>query len=281
MNKFSRLTEDISTYLSNLSRRRDGSRQFVPESWPRGTRQRVRDKRELDYLDFEIRRKTTDWSVFTQIFLQEDYRLAGLRQATGIQRRYQDMLGAGDTPLVVDCGANNGLSCAWFSRTYPEAFVVGVEPEIANYGMAVRNTRALGNAILLNAAVAAHDGVLAVSDPGHGTSGFITTEVPPGISRGTIPAYSIASLIGLAAKERPDSHLVPFIVKIDIEGYEAELFGGNTEWIDEVPVIIIELHDWLFPGRHTSESFLKAIAVRQRDFVLRGENVFSIACEND
>ena len=69
---------------------------------------------------------------------------------------------------------------------------------------------------------------------------------------------------------------LPFIVKIDIEGFESDLFAENTAWVDEFPILIIEMHDWLFPGQGTSSNFLKAIAGLDRDFVYLGENVFSI-----
>jgi hypothetical protein len=50
-----------------------------------------------------------------------------------------------------------------------------------------------------------------------------------------------------------------------------------TSWIDRFPLLVIELHDWLLPGQSTSRNFLREIALRDRDFVYRGENIFSIA----
>ena len=69
----------------------------------------------------------------------------------------------------------------------------------------------------------------------------------------------------------------PFIVKIDIEGFEAELFSRNLEWLDRFYVLIIELHDWMLPRQRSSQSFLRAIGALDRDFLYAGENVFSIA----
>lgn len=42
------------------------------------------------------------------------------------------------------------------------------------------------------------------------------------------------------------------------------------------PLMIVELHDWMLPRTANSANFLKAVAARNRDFVFRGENVFSI-----
>ena len=54
--------------------------------------------------------------------------------------------------------------------------------------------------------------------------------------------------------------------KIDIESFEDDLFARNTEWFDAFPVVVIELHDWLLPGKLTSQNFLKLASQRDRDF---------------
>jgi hypothetical protein len=46
--------------------------------------------------------------------------------------------------------------------------------------------------------------------------------------------------------------------------------------VTDVPVIIIELHDWLLPKQGSSKPFLKCIADLDRDFVYIRENVFSV-----
>jgi hypothetical protein len=43
------------------------------------------------------------------------------------------------------------------------------------------------------------------------------------------------------------------------------------------PVIIIELHDGMLPAQCKSRNFLQVMAGRDRDFLLRGENVVSIS----
>ena len=65
-------------------------------------------------------------------------------------------------------------------------------------------------------------------------------------------------------------------IKIDIEGFEDDLFAQNIEWVDEFSVIIIETHDRFFPKMAKSKNFLKVISGLDRDFVHRGENIFSI-----
>ena len=69
----------------------------------------------------------------------------------------------------------------------------------------------------------------------------------------------------------------PFIVKIDIEGFEDDLFSMNTEWVSMFPLFIIETHDWMLPRQGNSRNFLSVIASQNRDFIHRGENIFSIS----
>ena len=63
---------------------------------------------------------------------------------------------------------------------------------------------------------------------------------------------------------------------MDIEGFEQDVFSGGTEWLDRFYVAVIELHDWMLPRKASSRPFLSAVAAHDRDFLFRGENVFSI-----
>lgn len=58
-----------------------------------------------------------------------------------------------------------------------------------------------------------------------------------------------------------------FLIKIDIEGFESDLFSKNTDWIDLFPVMLIELHDWMLPNSRVTKNFLNEIAKRDREFM--------------
>jgi hypothetical protein len=106
-------------------------------------------------------------------------------------------------------------------------------------------------------------------DPGIGAWGYRVEER----TDGGIRMMSINSLVGAPEHQMCE----PFIVKIDIEGFERELFSKNTDWVDRFAVLIIELHDWMLPKERSSGNFLSTIAKLDRDFVYVGENVFSIS----
>ena len=61
--------------------------------------------------------------------------------------------------------------------------------------------------------------------------------------------------------------------KIDIEGFESDLFADNLDWLDRFAVVAIEPHDWMFPGQGTSLSFQKAMAARDFEMVICGQNL--------
>ena len=46
--------------------------------------------------------------------------------------------------------------------------------------------------------------------------------------------------------------------------------------VDLFYLIFVELHDWLLPGQRTSQSFLKAAASLDRDFIVHKHHVVSI-----
>ena len=77
--------------------------------------------------------------------------------------------------------------------------------------------------------------------------------------------------------QRFSARCFPFIVKVDIEGGEEDLFSGSTEWVSVTPVLIVELHDWLLTKSASSRKFLQCISQLDRDFVYIGEDVFSIS----
>lgn len=69
---------------------------------------------------------------------------------------------------------------------------------------------------------------------------------------------------------------VPFIAKVDIEGFEEDLFSENLDWLKEIFVLFIEPHDWLMSGRRTSRNFQRALAQHDFQILIRGENLVYI-----
>ena len=221
--------------------------------------------------DIFLRSVTSDWFTFDQIFIHEDYNLKALKRYPEFEALYVKYSAEG-VPLILDLGANIGLSSVYFHHIWPSSKIVAVEPSEDNFRILRKN---FGNNEQFEAMLAGIDSKtskLTLSDPSVEKNAFTTKTLEEG-AEGGISGVTVPDIL---ARHPRSSGYSPFIVKIDIEGFESELFSGNTDWINEFPVLIIELHDWLFPGQRTSANFLKTISQMDRDFIYLGENVFSI-----
>ena len=220
---------------------------------------------------FEYRPGTSDEGVIQQIFIQEDYSLTKLKRFVDLVKYSERYVKSGRSPLIVDAGANIGASSVYFALKYPSAKIIAVEPGAENHHLLSINSEGLQIEPRLGA-VASKTGYMNVIDVGEGFWGLrteVTLTKTPGAE---VPAITINSIY-----QEHNAGNFPFIVKIDIEGGEKDLFSQNTDWVSKTPCIIIELHDWLLPKGGTSHSFLQCISQLDRDFIFIGENVFSIA----
>jgi FkbM family methyltransferase len=214
---------------------------------------------------------SSDESVIKQIFENKDYHLGRVRRSPELVEYYQNILADGKVPLVVDAGANIGVATVFFLAHLPLIRVVAIEPEPSNFSLLERNVQNL-NVNAIQGAVASSPGFATIIDPQEGNWGFRTERATdPQEGGATVRCVTINDIF------EHQRNCVPLIVKIDIEGGENELFSTCTEWIDRVPLIIIELHDWLLCGQASSRNFLKCVGERERDFVVHGENIFSIS----
>jgi FkbM family methyltransferase len=223
--------------------------------------------------ELRLRAGTYDLAVFSHIFHSLQYSTRDLARNDDLQARYEAIRAAGRRPLIIDAGANIGMAALYFRDIYPEAAILCVEPEPKNFAELQRHLRNDPLILPLQAAVASADGGIEIVDPGAGSNAFRTRLVSDGTDQ-RIPAYSFDSLLAKANTLGP---VEPFLAKIDIEGFEAGLFDVNDAWIDRFYMIAIELHDWMLPKQGCSGSFLRNIAGRDRDFLLHGENIFSIS----
>jgi FkbM family methyltransferase len=215
---------------------------------------------------FEIRvRDGVDWTQMEHIYLCRDYDLSSTSRYGEILHYYDTLVKDGKSALIVDCGANIGLASKYFLQSFPCSKVVAIEPDGGNIAMAkINNTQ--GEIDYYQAAISSEMGKGTLIDMGAANTFRVRKE-----SAGNLECITVNHLLELNAA------FTPFIIKIDIEGSEADLFADNLEWIDRFPVIFVELHDWMLPKRRNSESFLKAMAVHDRDFIHFQGYVLSIS----
>jgi FkbM family methyltransferase len=219
----------------------------------------------------EVRRwSPSDRMAVKQCFVDNQYDMPDGAHGAYLRVVYSEIVASGKKPLIVDCGANIGASVLWFSARYPQAHIVAVEPAPDNFALLSKNCRNL-NVDLRQMGVGSSDRTAWLRVAGKNEMAYRTNEESEGIE---IQIISMGSLMA----SKPASEFTPFLLKIDVEGAEKQLFTAPAAVFDQFPVIIIEPHDWMFPGERTSVGFFQFHAAAGREFAMKHENVASIAC---
>ena len=230
-----------------------GGRRFADLSWPRSNCRRIVDR--ISGRSFNIiTRDSDDWIQIEHIFLNEEFNLSKTGRSDCINNLHRKMLDANVKPLIIDLGANIGLASKYFDLAYSNSHIIAVEPDGGNCLIAHKNLPV--HAVLNHAAISSRSGT------GHliATGRNVGFRVEPSPS-GDVEFVTVRDLLESA------KGCSPFLIKIDVEGFESDLFSENTEWIDLFPVLLIELHDWMLPGKKVTKNFLREISKRERDFM--------------
>lgn len=208
----------------------------------------------------------SDYSIFWQCLVRGQYDLGKFPQIARLLHRAEAMQAAGQVPVIVDGGANIGLSLRSFARDYPFAAIVAVEPDGANMRVLRANAAELpeGLVVPVQGAVGSRSGHCRVIARERGSAGLMT-EYCAGDADGAVPAHTIPELVAMVPGGRP------WIVKLDIEGAQAELFSQDTAWVGEADLIILEPDDWAFPWSGSTVSFFRALAAHRFDYLIDGE----------
>jgi FkbM family methyltransferase len=217
-----------------------------------------------------LRTNSSDIETYNQVLIQQDYDFS--------QFPYAPQFGSGPPTVeaetqritIVDCGANVGCSVMWFATRFPDAEIVAIEPDSANFELLNQNVAGLHNVRTVRAALWCSETRVVISNP-DAEPWLFRTEAVTGNTGQNSPLIDTVTMDSLLA-DTPSSTRI--VVKMDIEGAEREVFSKNTSWLRCVDVLIIELHDWMFPGQDCGRIFFSALASRPIDYVGRGENLF-------
>jgi FkbM family methyltransferase len=150
-----------------------------------------------------IRLRTTDLAVFHEMLIREEYSLSL----------------PWSPRIIVDAGANIGMSSIYYTHKYPDARIFAIEAEASNFALLAKNARPYPNIVPIHAALWNRDGEIGVSEPDPATGafgkwGFVTRE-------GTgAPVRAISMRTLMAEMQIPCIDLL----KMDIEGSEKEVF---------------------------------------------------------
>jgi FkbM family methyltransferase len=215
----------------------------------------------------EVAPTDSDLFVLSQIFGWREYATdnATAQQLHHVSSRWK---ANGISPLIIDGGANVGYSALFFAELFPEATIVALEPDPKTFGRLCRNCQGHPKIKPLQAALWRDTNGVKLQTGEHGSwshhLGRDGLEVPSTTLRAVMAAHSISRLL---------------ILKLDIEGSEKEVIEADPGVVSSAMCIMIEPHDFMQPGRGCLTPLLAAVADKQVDTVISGENLFLFSPE--
>jgi FkbM family methyltransferase len=140
-----------------------------------------------------------------------------------------------DPELIVDLGANIGLTVAHFAELFPRARVIGLEPEPEMADIARSHVAPWGERCsILTAAAWSKDGELTLAKEAGQEFAASVSASPADEGSLVVEAISLDTL--LEDEDRVD------YLKMDIEGAEGEVLSVGTTWAEKVRCINVEIH---------------------------------------
>jgi FkbM family methyltransferase len=134
---------------------------------------------------------------------------------------------------IVDLGANTGLAACWLLRRFPAARLVAVEPHPGNLAVLRRNLAAFGDRVrIVGACIGAKERRVALV--GAREDGYRMLDVRDGDADTAV--VTMETVFAKLGCDRID------LLKVDVEGAEAELFADCKQWIRRVGVLSVECH---------------------------------------
>jgi FkbM family methyltransferase len=140
-------------------------------------------------------------------------------------------------PLILDCGSNIGVSIFYFKHLYPEARIVGFEPDarVFSYLQANVVTNALEGVRLVHAALSSKEGV---------TDFFSDGKYAAGLSEHLVSGGARDWIRSKVSSARLRDYLTDPVdlLKMNIEGAEYEVLKDSEDRLQQINEMIIEYH---------------------------------------
>ena len=134
-----------------------------------------------------------------------------------------------ESPYILDCGANIGLSILYLKELFPGARITGFEPDDSNFALLQKNVGGLDQVTLVKKAVWKESGIIQFASEGSLSSKIASEGEARTIS---IPSARLKDYL----TERID------FLKLDIEGAEYEVLKDSAGNLSMVKNLFIEYH---------------------------------------
>ncbi|MBP0463818.1 FkbM family methyltransferase [Roseomonas sp. PWR1] len=155
---------------------------------------------------------------------------------------YAPIPGAAAPRAILDVGANQGITAAFFRLAYPEATIVCVEPDPATFPILAENARRIGRCTAHQVALLDRDGQAPFASSSISVVSTLYDLPAPGIANERVDvalrhagrfAEEAATAIGCAGFD---------LLKIDTEGAELPILRALGGLLAEVGTVHLEYH---------------------------------------
>lgn len=138
---------------------------------------------------------------------------------------------ASNSPYIIDCGANMGLSILYFKKNYPDSTILAFEPDHKTFNILKENTVHFHGVTLKEEAVWTHDTTLNFYSEGS-LAGSAMVDFANKNDKTSVDAIDLKKHL---------NKKVDFL-KIDIEGAENELIFYIKDHLSQVDKMFLEYH---------------------------------------
>jgi len=211
---FKGMARRVKNYLTNEMVREHGR---LVMKWGGTPRYTTREKvRFLEY-SFTVPDLPTFIAQFEEIFLNECYKFKSTTTK----------------PVIIDCGANIGMSCLYFNKRYPISRIMAFEadPKIFSVLKSNLHNNGVENVELIEAAVWINGGEIDFAVEG-ADSGSIHGK------------QNMTKVKCTRLKDFLEKFFRVDLLKIDIEGAEYEVITDCKDILGNVENIFVEYHSW-------------------------------------
>jgi FkbM family methyltransferase len=196
----------------------------------------------------------TIFPAYSEIFVKEIYHFSA----------------STDTPFIIDCGSNTGLTLLYFKMLYPKAKIIAFEPSKECFKLMQKNIsdNHLTDITVYNKALSDHDGIVSFWDPSQGKGDGRASILMQGNKEHMTEVESVK--LSTFITQPVD------LLKMDIEGSEFMVFQelALANKLKDIKEIVLEYHHHI-PTNNTDRfgAFLALLESNNFGYQIRGCNV--------